>query len=721
MTLTLPLSRNSFHPAWLLVPLPPLVEALADWYLPGSQAHPLTILRLLLSLALIAPLLWWRAAAVTPAVGRLLKELRGHLPGFLVAVVVPGFLGVAHDREMLGWQLVPFSLGSLLMGATAFGSEFEHRTMAGLLCQPISRARIYGEKLLILSALLAFAAANLRFGLALLPPVYGDSTTEQVAMVALFAVAVFAAAPLFSQLTRSTLAGLIFTVAAPMLLWLLIASLCNLGQRLLGPNEPLPDHWVEWVFKVCFPLYVLLCAGLSWRTFQRLEARDTGAAPATSGLHPLSRPVEWLLASLIGGSATSHLVRKELRLHVIPWLVAGIQVGLWLLWLAARSWATDEETRQALASVEGPFFFGGILGALTLLGTGAAAVAEERQLGTLEWQVTQPVSVRRQWRLKCAVTLLLGLLLGVALPLTLLRVGLGTEQFGKPFAEAPLIGYVVSAAGIGALLVISLFASSFARSTVKAVAAAVSIGSGLVALLFALGWMAGQLVNRGYLIAQEVAVNRPVPVPAWAPAPELIQGLAIGSLALSALLVLGLLVFFAGRNFAQTQVAARSVFRQLMVTVGVVTLLSLLAATTLAELSVLQHRANMAKWAEEMPRAMLRELKLRASRGNLRPEVFTRYGLASTNSAETLFEAMKRAAEPLTWQRFVSEITPPPPVPAGINATPARRYGLAAPLQATNKTGKSEASEATPGVPITVDPVLGERYRLTTPDNPPAP
>ena len=32
MNLTLPLSRNHFHPAWLLLPLPPLVAIVLQWF-----------------------------------------------------------------------------------------------------------------------------------------------------------------------------------------------------------------------------------------------------------------------------------------------------------------------------------------------------------------------------------------------------------------------------------------------------------------------------------------------------------------------------------------------------------------------------------------------------------------------------------------------------------------------------------------------------------------
>ena len=47
---------------------------------------------------------------------------------------------------------------------------------------------------------------------------------------------------------------------------------------------------------------------------------------------------------------------------------------------------------------------------------GSLASAEERQLGTLEWQTLLPSPAWQQWAVKVGVTFGLALLLGVGLP-----------------------------------------------------------------------------------------------------------------------------------------------------------------------------------------------------------------------------------------------------------------------------------------------------------------
>jgi len=157
MTLSWPSSRNSFHPAWLLLPLPPLLGILWATFNEFSRVHPALVLRLLLAGVVVVPVLWWRASPAGDRPRRIMKELRVQLPGFLLATLVPSLMTWGIEREWAVWMLFGYPFGCFLMGASAFGSEFEQRTLASLLAQPKSRGAVFREKMAVLAGLLFLA------------------------------------------------------------------------------------------------------------------------------------------------------------------------------------------------------------------------------------------------------------------------------------------------------------------------------------------------------------------------------------------------------------------------------------------------------------------------------------------------------------------------------------------------------------------------------------
>jgi len=100
-------------------------------------------------------------------------------------------------------------------------------------------------------------------------------------------------------------------------------------------------------------------------------------------------------------------------------------------------------------------------GAIPLL-AGSLASAEERQLGTLSWQVLLPIAAWRQWAVKAAVVLVLSLGLAIGVPAILYALfasGPGPVRLGWP-----------PAAAIAALATLSLYASSLSTNGVRALA-----------------------------------------------------------------------------------------------------------------------------------------------------------------------------------------------------------------------------------------------------------
>jgi hypothetical protein len=118
-------------------------------------------------------------------------------------------------------------------------------------------------------------------------------------------------------------------------------------------------------------------------------------------------------------------------------------------------------------------------GAIPLL-AGSLASAEERQLGTLGWQVLLPIAAWRQWAVKAAVVLVLSLGFAIGVPAILYALfasGPGPVRLGWP-----------PAAAIAAVATVSLYASSLSTNGVRALSASAIVGVVFVATR-AWSWM----------------------------------------------------------------------------------------------------------------------------------------------------------------------------------------------------------------------------------------
>ncbi len=576
-------SPSRFHPAWLLLFLPPVVGllipsepvSLLEQILVAPTRNPALALSLIARLGfatLVVGLFvlgWMRPRSGCPL--RIRKELRLQMPGVLIAYLGPGILGCFPGGDRAAFGLGCLGLGCMLIGATAMGGEFESRTMGALLVQPLSRSRIYLEKLGITLAL--GIGAYLNFAFTVVPnPVFRISLDEMLS------VAVYVAAPLcsgawFSLLTRSTLAGAVFSVAAPgagaLGLYLMFALLVRWTNDAVGVNA-----WFEPTWMWAIGLYMAATPILGWRKFLHLEHREGGAGGRTStGLHPLSRPMDRILSTVLPArSGLASLVRKELRLHVLTWLMALVTIGLWLAWMIACA-VVSEESRAPLRDALVVSALAGVLGCIGLVGAGAACVAEERELGTLDWQVTQPVPLGRQWWIKVGVAALLALVLSVAMPMVLVLVSFSDAALRNYFHDVEWPQFAAYSAALVLVFAAGVYASSISRSTMKATAATVPMG-GVVAGAIAAGtaWVVADLEERVQL-----------PPPSWLdldsgpidPGLTLILGLALGGLAIAGI-SFGLL-HLAGRNFRAGIPSPRNLILQIaLIGVGPVLWLRLL-------------------------------------------------------------------------------------------------------------------------------------------------
>jgi hypothetical protein len=372
------------------------------------------------------------------------------------------------SKDFAGVAGFAYGLACLWLCANAFGSEFDHRTMGQLLVQPRSRGRIYREKLGVAGSLAGLAAVI--FFLTPSRSMAGDP--QSLGETLGYLILGLASAPFFTLISRSTLAGFVFTLAVPMALYLVLQTLLDVYHARVYPDlvdrsrEELALLWAGVV------IYLGAMALASWRVFKRLEWREGGSGGGSApGLHALTGAWDrWIGRRWLGQHATAQLIRKELRLHVVPWLIAGILIGFWGLSLLIRKWAPESEWGVAAANPYTVTLYAGIFGTFVLLVTGASAIAEERVLGTLEWQWTQPIPMARQWKIKMGVATALALTLGLILPAVLVWLGFDANALSTAFGEPDWQSIVFCALALVALFATSLYASSVSQSSMKAVA-----------------------------------------------------------------------------------------------------------------------------------------------------------------------------------------------------------------------------------------------------------
>ena len=435
-------------------------------------------------LSVLALLVKWSGLLTNPS---LQMEIWAQMPGaslaFLAAAVNATFAQLGRLEILSVFAVLSYALACLWICANAFGSEFEHRTLGQWLVQPRSRGDLYREKLGVAGGIAGVAAVIFFL-------TTSRSNTREPLFLALLLgplILGLASAPFFTLVSRSTLAGFVFTLAVGMALYLILQTLLSVYLAGLHPTADRSSEEASllWAGSV---IYLGAMTLASWRVFKRLEWREGGAGGgSTPGLYALSGAWDrWIGRRWLGQPSTAQLIRKELRLHVVPWLIAGILIGFWGLSLLIRKWAPGSELGVAAANPSTVTLYAGILGTFVLLVTGASAIAEERVLGTLEWQWTQPIPMARQWKIKVGVATALALTLGLVLPAALVWLGFDAEALDATFGQTeqqPIVVYVMA---LVALFGTSLYASSVSQSSMKAVA--------LTPLLLASLWAIGALM-----------------------------------------------------------------------------------------------------------------------------------------------------------------------------------------------------------------------------------
>lgn len=376
------------------------------------------------------------------------KEIRPLLLPFAacIVVVVAAALFPRRTRDQLEWAILAYVLGAAALGAQSIGHEYSHGTLGQLLSQPIRRQRLLLVKLGVLAPMLVTMGA-VAWTVAIREGRAPELPLDPLAVGLLAVLSGLFIAPWLTMLCRSAIAGTIFSLSLPYLP-LMVSWLVYFGAY--GQDLPADLEMV-----VLWRGSLALCAVgavMTWRMFKRLEAIDgpgpdvhvpqwlqwetkSTAAPVLTKRHPI-----WLL------------VKKELRLQQMAFALPVLGMISWSVFVSPRLRATEVDDVFSVLSFIGA--------ALVSLLVGSLASAEERQLGTLEWQVLLPVAAWKQWAVKAGTALSLALLLGLAVPALLTSIpALHLPRFHQPLRLAAVVT---------GLTVCSLYVSSLSTSGLQA-------------------------------------------------------------------------------------------------------------------------------------------------------------------------------------------------------------------------------------------------------------
>jgi hypothetical protein len=409
------------------------------------------------------------------------KEYRAIRPFWLVALALPlaPLLFAPYSQEISVFCIFGYILGCTLLGAVVFGSEWNHRTMDLLLVQPVSRTRLWRDKMRVLCFTLV------TMGVAFLPGLLSQRN-EMVeylgspygAVWIVFPVFwTLGVGPFFSLCLGSGIGGFVFSILAPFgwiggMLFLLPS-----GWKIIAYENSEFGYFVPMVEFFVFAVPLILFAIAGWRLaryrFYHLETVGTAnkALQLTDWVFGLFKTSE---ASGEKRSALGMLIRKEFRLHEISDIVASFTTLVSAI-TAAYFLAYNAICAEPMnGSIPGNTIL--ILAMLTAiiipLTVGASAVSEERQMGMLDWHLTLPPSRLRQWSIKMIVAYGHHIVLGMVLPLSMLAASewiCETKPYvlNIDFHDYSSYMPVLAASMMG--VTVSLFASSLAKTTLRAI------------------------------------------------------------------------------------------------------------------------------------------------------------------------------------------------------------------------------------------------------------
>ncbi|HZV36304.1 MAG TPA: hypothetical protein VFB72_17135 [Verrucomicrobiae bacterium] len=363
------------------------------------------------------------------------RSLRGSFLATIAATILCAL--IFNGSDAWGVVTMAYAVGAVLMAASIFGNEFHSRTMLLLLSQPAPRRQLWLDKMreLALELFVSFIVLilNLIFLVRGEGRIGAHSGLGALVVLFLIPLVAFCSAPAASLICKNVLGAMAFTIVVPyglvLVLMLIDWSLSTLvGHERLFLDLLSEKHLVVFWFLIGIAVlgYCISVYRMGYRAFLELQLIDSQSQELSlPGFmeRPLARYFGWLTPGY--SRPLVSLFRKELRLQRPAFVLMAIGIVVQLVATAAWVLHRSELFLVMVATVA----------VLCLLGmpvlTGLVSVSEERNMGVIAWQLTQPVSPHKQWFVKMLVAFSTSVLLGVIFPGVVL---LGGHQvvFGPP-------------------------------------------------------------------------------------------------------------------------------------------------------------------------------------------------------------------------------------------------------------------------------------------------
>jgi hypothetical protein len=272
--------------------------------------------------------------------------------------------------------------------------------------------------------------------------------------------------PFYTLAMRNTLSGLVVAFVTPSVGYGLVILAAALTGRFTGLSV---EQFQDGLLRHGREIFIAYCAVVYWLGYRRfLNFQEMDPQGKEIKLPGRFREALAPLANMFKPSYSSpmkSLVRKEMELQRGIFIIAATVTAMLLCEAIAWKLHPIESIGAVMAITLACYLM------LVPTMAGVTAVAEERHLGTMAWQLTLPVSRRVQWRVKFSVALLTFVVVGLGLPMLWILIGkyvIGMpgllDSAHKDFMDALYAWGPVFMGGF----FLSLFASSIANNSMRA-------------------------------------------------------------------------------------------------------------------------------------------------------------------------------------------------------------------------------------------------------------
>jgi hypothetical protein len=335
---------------------------------------------------------------------RTLKDIRCQAPIWAAAVVVLTSTLLIEPVARLGVATVALWLFCAIIGVAGFGLELFHGTQVHLMAQPISRKRLWNEKLALQGA-----AMVLIFGLYLFVLSIGKLRPDHTHGI-LTSVAIETLPGFMTLLIVAGTAPILALGLGPLLaltirqfqgaLWiffLIVFGLWIVGYKSWPDNLTIGKASVTFLLISSACVLVLELARNRFLAFQDYAPFGGNLAISFTGGKKGQRAGAARSQRRVGEIRA--LITKELCLQQVNLVLLAIFLVLGFFIRGDSGWV-------------GPTLTMNLICLIAPLLIGAAAIAEERRLGINTWHLTLPPSRKKQWFIKLVVCTALTLIVG---------------------------------------------------------------------------------------------------------------------------------------------------------------------------------------------------------------------------------------------------------------------------------------------------------------------